>query len=81
MLPSRRGEGHGRRLVDHLERIAAGPVERLHLLTTTAAAFFRALGYEPADRETAPAAIAASAEFRGLCPASASYLVKVMRPA
>lgn len=39
ILPHRRGLGLGRKLVTHLERCAAGEVERLHLLTTTAAPF------------------------------------------
>lgn len=76
LLPSRRGFGHGRELVERLERCVAGAVERLHLLTTTAAPFFRANGFVDADRATAPAPIAASREFAALCPASAAYLVK-----
>jgi len=49
---------------------------RLHLLTTTAAAFFRSAGYQDADRGDAPPSIRASREFSSLCPASASYMVK-----
>lgn len=78
LLPSRRGLGHGRELVERLERCVAGAVERLHLLTNTAAPFFRANGYVDADRATAPAPIAASREFTALCPASAAYLVKAL---
>jgi amino-acid N-acetyltransferase len=51
-------------------------VRRLHLLTNTAAPFFRALGYADADRGAAPPAVAASREFTALCPASAAYLAK-----
>lgn len=78
ILPHRRGLGFGGKLVSHLERCAAGEVERLHLLTTTAAPFFRANGYADADRSAAPAPIASSREFTALCPASATYLVKAL---
>ena len=50
-------------------------MRHLHLPTTTAAPFFRALGYADADRAEAPSA-ATSREFTSLCPASATYLVK-----
>lgn len=53
-------------------------VERLHLLTNTAAPFFRANGYAEADRMAAPPMIAASREFTTLCPASATYFVKAL---
>lgn len=79
ILADRRGHGLGRALVATLERQAhAFGVRRLHLLTTTAAPFFRALGYADADRGTAPATVAASREFTALCPASATYLVKAL---
>ena len=46
VVPDRRRHGLGRVLVAALERQAHDlGVERLHLLTTTAAPFFRALGY------------------------------------
>lgn len=76
VLPSRRRQGFGRTLAEHLETTARGEVARFHLLTTTAARFFRGLGYQDADRATAPSAIAATAEFTTLCPASATYMVK-----
>jgi amino-acid N-acetyltransferase len=77
VLHDRRGLGIGKRMVFALEDEArAQGALRLHLLTNTAAPFFRACGYVDADRATAPASIAASAEFTTLCPASAAYLVK-----
>ena len=76
VLPSRRGAGHGQAIVRALEAVAAGDVARLHLLTTDAAPFFRALGYADADRARAPDPISATAQFTSLCPASATYLVK-----
>lgn len=72
-----RGRGLGGRLVVGLEaRARDGGLERLVLLTTTAAPFFEARGYAPLDRSDVPSAVRASAEFAGLCPASAACLGK-----
>lgn len=77
VLPGRKRQGNGGLLVAHAETVARGEgVERLHLLTTTVAAFFRARGYQPAERASAPAAIAETAQFSSLCPSSAAYLLK-----
>ncbi len=79
ILADRRGHGLGRALVATLEQQARDlGVRRLHLLTTTAAPFFRALGYAYADRGAAPSTVAASREFTALCPASAAYLLKAL---
>ena len=79
ILTDRRGHGLGQALVAALEQEARNlGVERLHLLTTTAAPFSRALSYVDADRGAAPQAVAASREFTALCPASAAYLVKAL---
>jgi amino-acid N-acetyltransferase len=65
-----------------LERLAgADGAERLHLLTTDAAPFFEHLGYEKLDRAEAPAAIAATEQFRTLCSGSATYLTRKVRTA
>ena len=80
-MPARRGQGLGRDLLATLEvRARQDGAERLHLLTTTAAAFFVRAGYQPADRAAAPPAIAASREFASLCPASAAYLTRTVAP-
>lgn len=77
VLPSRKRQGHGGLLVAHAEAVARRDgIARLHLLTTTVAAFFRARGYRPASRADAPPAIAATAQFTTLCPGSAAYLIK-----
>ncbi len=60
VLPTRRGKGYGRMLVERLEGSADGAVERLHLLTSGTGEFFRRLGYVDADRDAAPAFIAAT---------------------
>lgn len=71
--------GLGQGLVSDAEALAAGlGVNTLYLLTTTAAAFFARLGYEAVSRSEAPAAIAASAQFAHLCPASSSFMRKVL---
>jgi len=77
VVPSRRLQGHGALLVAHAEAVARlDGVERLHLLTTSVAEFFRARGYRDRERADAPAAIVATAQFRSICPGSATYLVK-----
>ena len=79
VAPDRRGAGLGRSVLALLENVArVMAVKRLHLLTNTAAPFFRACGYADADRAKAPAPIASSREFTALCPASAAYLVKAL---
>ena len=77
-----RGRGLGTTLVGALEaRAPSLGVTELWLLTTTAEAFFLHLGYEPAVRDTAPAAIRETAEFRSICPSSAACLRKTLSPA
>ena len=77
VMPDRRWRGLGGRLLRGLEQEAAARgCKRLHLLTMTAEAFFLRHGYKAADRQIAPASVAASREFTTLCPASARYLVK-----
>lgn len=75
VAPEARGRGLGERLtrsrIDHarVQRLAA-----LWLLTTTAPAYFSRLGFRVVDRGDAPAQLAASAEFRDVCPASATCM-------
>ncbi|MFN3986263.1 MAG: arsenic resistance N-acetyltransferase ArsN2 [Rhodocyclaceae bacterium] len=77
-----RGRGIGKALVAAAETLARdNGIDMLHLLTTTATRFFSPLGYAPAVRDQAPAAIAASAQFAGICPASADYLQKPLAAA
>ena len=60
-----------------LERYAASQgALRLHLLTQSATGFFTTTGYEIFDRDEAPLAIRQTAQFKHLCPASATYLRK-----
>ncbi|HEX2209952.1 MAG TPA: arsenic resistance N-acetyltransferase ArsN2 [Longimicrobium sp.] len=79
---ARRGGGVASRLVDALEAQArAYGIRTLYLLTTTAEGFFARRGYARSERAEVPHAIAATAEFRGICPASATCMAKALVPA
>lgn len=74
-----RGSGLGQQLVASLEEHAAAEgIGRLVLLTQTAAPFFARRGYAVIDRGSAPVEVQASAEFRSLCPASATCMTKTL---
>ncbi len=78
--PARRGQGLGRHIVKALENQArAAGVTQLVLLTQTARQFFEHQDYHPVDRAQVPKALQASAEFRSLCPASATCMTKLLR--
>jgi amino-acid N-acetyltransferase len=80
VAPRERSAGAGSMLVRHAEDHArAAGVRRVYLLTTTAEAFFTRLGYENTSRESAPAAIRATREFAGICPASSAFMSKALR--
>ncbi|UWX04560.1 GNAT family N-acetyltransferase [Pseudoxanthomonas sp. NC8] len=75
-----RGRGVGGQLVDAVETQAIAPgLRHLVLLTTTAAQFFSRRGYVAIARDQAPAAVQRSAEFRSLCPASATCMIKSLQ--
>lgn len=77
--PGCRGRGLGVALLTALEgRAVERGIRRLYLLTDTAAGFFPRHGYQRADRDAVPGVIAATAEFRELCPASAVCLAKTL---
>ncbi|RKD97537.1 arsenic resistance N-acetyltransferase ArsN2 [Halopiger aswanensis] len=70
-----RSNGYGTAICDALEEAArADGIERLYLLTTTAAEFFADRGYERIDRSDAPPAIRRTDQFADLCPATATCL-------
>jgi len=74
---SARGEGVGTALCDALEaRTAGAGIERLYLLTTTAAGFFADRGYGRVERAAVPDAVRGTAEFAELCPDSATVMTK-----
>jgi N-acetylglutamate synthase-like GNAT family acetyltransferase len=77
VVPAWQHHGLGRELVERA--IALAERCRLHamyLLTTTAARYFPAFGFEPTDRQSVPSDIRESPEFTGACPASALAMVR-----
>jgi len=56
--------------------VTVGPKRALYLLTTTAQAFSAKLGFAASERSEVPSAIAATAQFRSLCPSTAACMVK-----
>jgi len=72
-----RDRGFAARLLDDLEqRLLLKAVQSVYLLTTTAEKYFTGKGYILTDRNSVPAAISATNEFKSLCPASAVCMVK-----
>jgi amino-acid N-acetyltransferase len=77
VAPAHRGRGLGDELVRRLGRTAADwGVERFWLLTTTAEAFFARRGFRVAPRAGVPAEIAATHEFKSLCPSTAICMAR-----
>jgi len=77
VTPARRRSGLGQIIVAELERLArASQITRLILLTETAAEFFTHQGYRVIERGAAPKDMQESAEFRSLCPTSATCMAK-----
>lgn len=77
VAPAARRNGTGRALVEALEAHAAEQsIRELWLLTIDADGYFEKLGYECRARQDAPAAIAATEEFSGLCPADSVLMSK-----
>jgi amino-acid N-acetyltransferase len=74
-----RGSGLGRSIVQELERVArAVGIAQLFLLTQTAQRFFEHQDYRVIDRQSVPQDVQGSAEFRSLCPASATCMAKTL---
>lgn len=75
--PEARGKGVARSLCESLLSEARGSgVTNVYLLTTDAQGFFRKLGFAEAPRESAPEGIRQTAQFRTLCPASATLMTR-----
>lgn len=73
--PARRGTGLGHTLTfDRISWAKKQGLESLWLLTSTAAPFFRRIGFTPAERDAAPPDLRASKEFAGACPDTATCL-------
>jgi amino-acid N-acetyltransferase len=67
-----RSRGIATALCDHVETLAHSlGVRELYLLTMDADTYFARRGYARIARETVPAEIAATEQFRSLCPSTA----------
>jgi len=76
---SQRGKGVGHALCERLELHARElGIATLYLLTMDADGYFTAIGYTPVARSDVPETVAASTQFRGLCPDSAICLNKLL---
>lgn len=74
-----RGQGLAAALLTFAEdRAAESGFEHIHLLTTSAVAYFANRGYKYGQRDRAPAAVRATAQFTKLCPAAAQYMTKAV---
>lgn len=72
-----RGHGLGHDLCATIEGHAVRlGMTRLFLLSTGAAGYFARLGYRRTERDQAPAAIRATAQYGNLCPASAVLMTR-----
>jgi N-acetylglutamate synthase-like GNAT family acetyltransferase len=86
VVPAWQHRGVARALVSRVIADAeARGLGALYLLTTTAADYFPAFGFVTTTRAAVPSEVAATEEFRGACPASATVMVlewnRAIRPA
>ncbi|MFO8100001.1 MAG: arsenic resistance N-acetyltransferase ArsN2 [Salinibacter sp.] len=80
VAPDARGQGLGTRLVEAIEQRARREgIRTLYLLTTSAASYFQAHGYERIERDVLPEAIQQTDEVARLCPSSAVCMRKALR--
>ena len=80
-FPEAREHGFGGQVVAFLIGYARlRGINRVWLLTTTAADFFRELGFVEIDRAKAPEAIRGTTEFASVCPASAICMSRTVSP-
>ena len=78
--PVARGRGVGAAVTERLIADAeASGLRALYLLTTTAENYFPSFGFDKTSRETVPDAIAQTAEFRDICPSSATVMHRALR--
>nr|WP_325262524.1 arsenic resistance N-acetyltransferase ArsN2 [uncultured Rhizobium sp.] len=76
--PERRGEGIGRTLAE-LTIAKAAPGADVYLATTSAAPFFKTIGFDEVGRSYLPTAVLFTRQLSSLCPASAT-IMKLKRP-
>ena len=61
-----------------LDHAQANGVQEVFLITDSAAGYFEKNGFQRVERNEAPAEIAGTAQFAGLCPASAVVMKRVI---
>jgi len=82
VAPGLHKQGIGRLLLQTmLQQARARDIASLHLLTVTAPEYFALYGFKRGKLEGAPAALKASAEFQGACPACAAFMSLTLREA
>lgn len=78
--PGLHKQGIGRMLLQTLlQQARVRDIASLHLLTVTAPEYFAQYGFKRGKLEEAPAALRASAEFQGACPACAAFMSLSLR--
>ena len=79
--PTAQGHGLGTQLVDAALTHAQGrQIQRIYLLTETAADYFPRFGFAPIAREDVDPSVKKSVVFTSACPASALVMVKMIHP-
>lgn len=83
VAPTRHKSGIGSALVAAVLELARRmAVDRVYLLTETAADYFPRFGFTPTTRDAVPEAVRRSVEFTSLCPESAVVMaLELRRPA
>ena len=77
VAPHARARGVGRALCERVFELAAEQhLDGLWLLTMSARDYFTRHGFTTVERDTAPPAIRASAQFTSLCPSSAVLMYR-----
>jgi amino-acid N-acetyltransferase len=78
--PGVRGRGVGAEMTKWLiaDSEATG-LHSLYLLTTTAEGYFPRFGFEKTSRDTVPAEIQQSSEFKDICPSSATVMRRELK--
>lgn len=80
VAPGLHKQGIGRLLLQTLlQQARARDIASLHLLTVTAPEYFAQYGFKRGKLADAPAALKASAEFQGACPACAAFMSLTLR--
>ncbi len=76
---SLQNRGIGQRLFEHaLDFAQSTGIDKIYLLTTTAAEYFTRQGFEPVVRSTVPVQIKETEQFKTLCPDSAIVMEKIL---